>query len=372
MSNYVDSRKEIQSQINKVSALIAADGEKLANQEKIIARQNEIIAKQREVISHVRNELIEMKKQMLINEARATPKDFRDNLQKYLLDLRTELIALSQSNKSDGIDPCTQFGKRMEIKMNDDDEKKDMFLFEAEISKSAITALYIAAGRAIESKRGGKDRLFYDEYADKFASINNNSGYKFIESFAKKLTELNFANDVHNEITTSYLAMFVGFRTKWIDDSIYHCLQKDKERMRSGKTKGTIKQILVFGAGADTRPFRLTKLPKDLKIYNIDKIDMIKLRKRIFKNDFPNCKYIDIESELNDNKWIDKLIENGFNINKKSIIVCEGVLEYFPYDTMIKLLQDISSNVCCVGSWIIGEMPNGINISLKEMHDIWV
>ena len=87
------------------------------------------------------------------------------------------------------MDPCTQSGKRMETKMNNDDEKTDMFLFEAEISKSAITALYIAAGRAIESKRGGKDRLFYDEYADKFASIHNNSCYKFIESVARKLTE---------------------------------------------------------------------------------------------------------------------------------------------------------------------------------------
>ena len=83
----VQATKEIQLKLNKVAALIAADAEKLSNQEKIIMRQNEIIAKQREVISHVRNELVEIKKQMLINEARATPKDFCDNLQKYLLDL---------------------------------------------------------------------------------------------------------------------------------------------------------------------------------------------------------------------------------------------------------------------------------------------
>jgi len=191
------------------------------------------------------------------------------------------------------------------------------------------------------------------------------------------LTQLNQENDIMGEVTVGYLAMFVAFRTKWIDDSIYFALQCDKKRMRSGKTKGTIKQIVILGVGCDTRSFRLSKLPKDLKIYHIDRTDVIHFRKIVLKNDMGICQYVDIEFDLNaeekekDELWTEKLTKSGFDFNKKCIWICEGILEYFEYSKVMELLECISSN-SCDGSWLIGETPNVVNVQQKQMHDIWV
>ncbi len=95
----IEATKEIQSKLNKVSELIAADAETISKQDKIIQQQRQVIEKQQTVLNNVRNELIEMKKQILINEAKSTPKDFRDNITKYLLNLRQELLKLDAQNK---------------------------------------------------------------------------------------------------------------------------------------------------------------------------------------------------------------------------------------------------------------------------------
>eukprot|EP01084_Bolivina_argentea_P124699 220960_1 len=114
----VAATKEIQSKLQKVSELIATDAEKICKQEKIIENQRTIIEKQQAVISHVREELIEMKKQLLINEAKSTPKDFRDNLCKYLFSLREELVKLEHVNESGN-------KTAMITLLNEKEEKKD-------------------------------------------------------------------------------------------------------------------------------------------------------------------------------------------------------------------------------------------------------
>ncbi len=243
------------------------------------------------------------------------------------------------------------------------------------MTPSGQSALYIAAGRAIESKRGGKDRLFLDEYADIFASANNNSGYNFISLFSDAVTQMNAANNITGGVTVDYLAMFVAFRTKWIDDSIYYALNSDKRRMRDGLTKGTIKQIVIVGVGCDTRSFRLSKLPKDLQMYHIDKMDVIAFRKSVLKNDLGICQYVDIECDLAKDEaaetWMDKLCKAGFKPNRKCIWICEGVLEYIEHEKLESMLKVMSTN-SFEGSWLIGEIPNVVNVELKAMHDVWV
>merc|ERR1712228_69416 len=232
-----------------------------------------------------------------------------------------------------------------------------------------------AAARAIESNRAGSDRLFCDEYAKIFASSNENAGKNFFSLFSDALTELNYKNGINRKVTMYYLSMFVAFRTKWIDDSIYFALNTDKQRMRDNKTKGIIKQIVVLGAGCDTRSFRLSKLPKDSKIWYVDNGNVIKFRQSVFGSEMGLCPTIDIECDLHadykDNEWMDKLIDSGFDCNKKTIWICEEIVQYLEYKKTMKLLNCISMN-SCNGSWLIGECPNVINVQNKDMHNIWV
>ena len=264
-----------------------------------------------------------------------------------------------------------------------DDEKYDDSLIKTKVAQtdniSAMlrTSLYMAAARAIESKRGGSDRLFCDEYAELFASSHQNAGANFISLFSDALTELNYKNEINSKVTMDYLAMFVSFRTKWIDESIYFALNTDKQRMRDGKTKGTIKQIVVVGAGCDTRSFRLSKLPKDSKIFYVDSRNVIEFRQSVFGSEMGICPSVDVEYDLyadgdyKDNELVNKLIQSGFDCSRKTIWICEEILQYLKVEKTMTLLEIINKN-SCDGSWLIGECPNMINVQNKHMHDIWV
>eukprot|EP01083_Nonionella_stella_P110749 324311_1 len=369
MSLTLEATKEIRSKLQKVEKFIQADASTIAKQQQTIESQRAIIAKQRSVIQHVRDELLEMKKQILINEAKSTPQHFRDNLSRYLLHLRDELIKLEDTNKTQSQQRTAKPSEQTDEKYTSPTDDKD----EYEITPAGRSALYIAAGRAIESQRGGRDRLFVDEYADRFAKCSNNAGYNFISLFADALTQLNHESKATGDVSVDYLSGFVAFRTKWIDDQIYYALQTDKQRMRKGQTRGTIKQIVNLGVGCDTRSFRLSKLPKDLKMYNLDTADMIQFRKHVLGDDLGICQYIDVECDLEQGQaeWMDKLIKSGFNPSKKCIWICEGIFEYIAYDVLVKVLKVMSAN-SCDGSWLIGEIPNKVNVELKQMHDIWV
>mmetsp|Transcript_73784 Transcript_73784/g.117644 ORF Transcript_73784/g.117644 Transcript_73784/m.117644 type:complete len:466 (-) Transcript_73784:11-1408(-) len=359
-----DAVKELESKLSKVESLIASDAETIKQQQNTIQQQRAIIERQQTVISKVRDELLELRKEILVNEARSTPQDFRTNLQTYLLSLKQELIALNkQSNTVQG---STTAGA-------DDRKHAEHESDDFTVSASGRTALYIAAGRAVESQRGGKDRLFFDEYAHRFASWNSNAGYNFLQLFADALTQMNQANNIMSEVTVDYLAMFIAFRTKWIDEQIYHALHTDKQRMREGKTKGTIKQMVILGCGCDTRAFRLSKLPKNIKVFNVDRCDVMQFRQQILGSDLGVCQSFDVEADLVDasKPWIKALQARGFQVDKKCIFVAEGIFEYLQSDDLHRLLATLRS-CSCAGSWLIGEIPNVVNVQLKDMHDLWV
>lgn len=239
------------------------------------------------------------------------------------------------------------------------------------------SSLYIAAGRAIESKRAGRDRLFTDPYADHFAKSGNNSGYTFMSMFADALTEQNKSKGIMGEVTADYFSMFTAFRTRWIDDSIYAALQRDKQRMREGKTKGTIKQIVIVAVGCDTRCYRLSKLPPDCRLYHVDTEVAIRFRNKVVDNtDLGICPHIDVvipvqtEKGWGDGQWMDKLVASGFDAQRKSIWICEGILEHLESNALNGLMSTIRDN-SVEGSWFIGEMPNVVNCGMKDMWDSW-
>lgn len=218
------------------------------------------------------------------------------------------------------------------------------------------------------------DRLFDDPFSDKFAAINNHSGYQFLQNFADALTKINEShNQTEARVTSDYLSMFVSFRTKWIDDQIYFALKNDKRDMRAGNTKGTIKQIVVLGCGCDTRSFRLDKLPKDLICYNIDCNDILLLRAKVFGKEYGMCPSIEIEADfsVSDNIWMENLIDAGFKVDKKVIWILEGFLEYLNEMNACLVLETIEKN-SANHSWIIGECPNLINAESEEMHEAWM
>lgn len=175
-----------------------------------------------------------------------------------------------------------------------------------------LTARMIAYCRACESKYPREEQLFSDPYAEAFLTKE----------------AIDFTNEMIAAIPS--LQKFIRLRTRYIDD----CL-------REFSTSET--QIVIIGAGADTRAFRLTLPAKSF--YELDlpgsadeKIAILKEHHCI---DHGHINYLGID--LSKDSLYDVMAASNFSGKKHAIFVLEGVVMYLPHDANSKLLGDIDA-----------------------------
>ena len=111
---------------------------------------------------------------------------------------------------------------------------------------------------------------------------------------------------------------YVICRTKFIDSIFKRAIQKE------------FHQILIFGAGFDSRGIRFSNLNKKTMIFELDapvtqKAKINQLKNRKIEVD-PNIVFISID--FNKESLEEKLQESGFEKNKKSLFILEGLLYY--------------------------------------------
>lgn len=130
---------------------------------------------------------------------------------------------------------------------------------------------------------------------------------------------LNFPKDVPKGMYEYVIA-----RTKFIDSVFQKAISNEFD------------QILIFGAGFDSRGIRFADLNKKTKIFELDapltqeaKINQFKKR-GIELN--PNVIFISID--FNKESLEDKLIEFGFQKNKRSLFILEGLTMYLDHEAI--------------------------------------
>lgn len=111
---------------------------------------------------------------------------------------------------------------------------------------------------------------------------------------------------------------YVIARTKFIDSLFQNALSDN------------FSQILLFGAGFDSRGIRFNDRHNLIKIFEMDapitqnaKIDQLKKRKIEIPS---NIVFIPVD--LNKDSTYEKLLHSGFDRNRKSLFILEGVLMY--------------------------------------------
>ncbi|HEY4149156.1 MAG TPA: class I SAM-dependent methyltransferase [Chitinophagaceae bacterium] len=122
------------------------------------------------------------------------------------------------------------------------------------------TAQFMAFFRALESKRPPATRLFEDPYASLFLD----RGYKRLVRLSALPLVQRIANSIIQHRIPGALASGVA-RTRYIDDLLRHCV-----------SNGT-KQVIILGAGFDTRALRLDFL-KNIPVIEVDHPDTAKIK----------------------------------------------------------------------------------------------
>jgi len=109
------------------------------------------------------------------------------------------------------------------------------------------------------------------------------------------------------------------------------------------KNVNEVEQVVVMGAGYDLRVLKYAK-GKGIKVYELDQPPIQQLKKHCLNSTGLIQEWISYVSvDFNKESWSDKLLENGFDRNKKTFFLWEGVASYLNEPVVSKTLQTLKS-----------------------------
>jgi methyltransferase (TIGR00027 family) len=190
-------------------------------------------------------------------------------------------------------------------------------------SGPAVTALGLAASRAVESDR--PDRLICDPLARAFfkaAGVNLPMRLDWPDSGAA----LSDAERLH-----LHGSCYIGLRTRFYDDVLLRAANRG------------LRQGVLIGAGLDARAFRLA-LPADFRLIELDQAPLLEWKETVLGDQaaIPRCRRSRIGTDLRED-WSEELARLGFNPLQPAAFVAEGVLPYLTADEQRDLLRQINA-----------------------------
>jgi len=196
---------------------------------------------------------------------------------------------------------------------------------ETEIPKTSKTAFFNALHRAIASKLYQNEILGQDYLAEYFLP----GYYRFFLKF--KFIQ----NNTKQKLDTAFpgLNAYVTARTAFFDQLFLSAL------------KEKVPQIVILGAGYDSRSYRFTKFSGNTRIFELDLPMAQNRKKKCLKNagiEVPeNVTYV--PADLNKTTLNQALESVGYQSNKRTLITWEGVSYYLDPESVEKTLTFFSS-----------------------------
>ncbi len=184
----------------------------------------------------------------------------------------------------------------------------------------------VALIRALESSKAEAERICYDPYAIRFISPG------MLEFMIREPEKFKTENERINRSLPGYANSVVA-RVRYFDDVV-------ESSVSSG-----IEQLVILGAGYDTRAYRIEGLKK-INVFEIDQPDTISAKvekiKEIFGSLPGHVTYVPVD--LDADSLSQRLAKNGYDCSKKTLFVMEGLIYYLPQDAVDGLFSFIAHN----------------------------
>jgi len=202
--------------------------------------------------------------------------------------------------------------------------------------KSSSTMAGIMAMRRFSELRHPEDeRICYDPYAVRFISpemLRAAAGHpKEAKAKAEEVERL------FPGLGNSIIA-----RVRYFDDYAERSVQEG------------IRQLVILGAGYDTRAYRLKSVKEQARVFELDQPDTQRLKVQKISEIFGTlpCHVIYVPIDLATEDLTKKMERSGFSRTKKSLFMLEGLLMYIPPAAVDVLLGRIRQ-IAAPGSRII-------------------
>jgi len=134
----------------------------------------------------------------------------------------------------------------------------------------------------------------------------------------------------------------IAIRVRFFDDYLNQCL------------KESFSQVVLLGAGYDTRAYRFEEIRRQAKVYEFDHPDIqyhkISILKQLFKPLPAHVSFVPID--FSSESFGRKLIDAGFKPDQPALFIWEGVTMYLSDESVDATLNFVSRK-CAAGSRII-------------------
>jgi methyltransferase (TIGR00027 family) len=192
--------------------------------------------------------------------------------------------------------------------------------------KPSISAEIDAGVRNFETNKPEHERLCYDPIAIAFIGKTGR--------VIRKIPPLLRLVRWYIKQRHPFLYDCIPARTRYIDEYVNHCIDDG------------IEQLIILGAGYDSRAYRMERLKEKIVVFEIDlptiqKLKIQRLKKII--NPLPsNVVYIPID--FNTETLQQKMAQGGYDKDKKSLFIWEGVTPYLTAEAVDETLHYVATN----------------------------
>jgi len=206
--------------------------------------------------------------------------------------------------------------------------------------KPTISAVPAAFFRALESIQPAKKRILHDPYAAQFlggiSKVLLHTRFLISGRLLHKMVNLALSRIIPGG--TNYVIV----RTRYIDDCLTQCIEDG------------IEQLVIMGAGYDSRAFRFPALKDRVKVFEIDhphgQSDKKEKVAKISGALPDHVTYVPVDFEKD--KLDERLFASGYDKNAKTMFIWEGVTVYLTEEAVYQTLDFVADN-SCKGSSIV-------------------
>lgn len=187
-----------------------------------------------------------------------------------------------------------------------------------------FTALAVAAVRAGETRRA--DRLIEDPYAEAFVATAGSA-------LPLPLDEDGFGDGALGDVWR-WMSVMMAVRTRHFDDYFARA------------TAAGIDQIVLVAAGLDSRAYRLP-WPAGTTVFEVDQPRVLEFKQQVLDQSgaVAGCERRVVAADLRDD-WADALTRAGFDPNRRTAWLAEGLLLYLPAqaeDELFDHMEELSA-----------------------------
>jgi methyltransferase (TIGR00027 family) len=194
---------------------------------------------------------------------------------------------------------------------------------------SSKMAELIALHRVAESRKPEGKRICYDPYAVYFVDPETLAFAASNPEKAKEMSE-------YYERLFPGLANSIRARVRYFDDFVKSSLDEGLE------------QLVILGAGYDTRAYRIEGLKGKVRVFEVDHPDTQSVKVEKIKNIFgslpDHVTYVPVDFETEN--LGERLAAQGYDRSLKTLFLMEGLSMYIPPEAVDETLSFVVKNSC--------------------------